>query len=112
FTLGEPFALADDNREGLVYARQLPSFKSKQVTLLGKLVTVKPVKTVNGEYMAFGTFLDEKGDWLDTVHFPDSHKKYPFRGSGFYRLTGKVTEEFGVFSVEVAVMKTVGLKGL
>ena len=62
--------------------------------------------------MAFGTFREEKGDRLDSVHFPDSHKKYPFRGSGFYRLTGKVTEEFGVYAVEVTVMEAVGLKQL
>ncbi|MEX2591194.1 MAG: hypothetical protein WD426_00370 [Anditalea sp.] len=45
-----------------------------------------------------------------TVHFPDSMKKYPLQGAGFYHLTGKVTEEFGVYAVEVVVMKTVGLK--
>ena len=51
--------------------------------------------------MYFGTFLDAEGDWVDTVHFPESSHNYPFQGKGFYRITGKVVEEFGVISVEV-----------
>lgn len=65
---------------------------------------------VKGEIMSFGTFLDENGDWLDTVHFPDSRNKFPFQGGGFYRIQGKVVEEFGVYSVEVTSLKLVGLK--
>jgi DNA polymerase-3 subunit alpha len=110
FPLSDPFELADDNRGGLVFARDLKVFKNKKVTLLGKLVTVKDVKTVKGQIMSFGTFLDEKGDWLDTVHFPDSRNKFPFQGAGFYRIAGKVTEEFGVYAVEVFSLKAVGLK--
>lgn len=110
FPLCDTFQLADDNREDLVYSRDLSQFKNKPVTLLGKLVTVKDVRTVNGQIMSFGTFLDENGDWLDTVHFPQNRAKYPFQGSGFYRIKGKVTEEFGVFSVEVNVLKPIGLK--
>jgi len=110
FPLCDSFLLADDNREGLVYARDLKKFKNKHVVLLGKLVTVKDVRTVKGEIMAFGTFLDENGDWLDTVHFPESRNKFPFQGGGFYRIHGKVVEEFAIFSVEVKLLKMVGLK--
>ncbi len=110
FPLCDVFQLADDNRKGLVYSKDLRQFKNKRVTLLGKLVTVKDVKTVKGQIMSFGTFLDENGDWLDTVHFPDTRNKLPFQGGGFYRITGKVVEEFDVYSVEVAFLKLVGLK--
>lgn len=110
FPLCDSFLLAGDNREGLVYARDLKNFKNKHVVLLGKLVTVKDVKTVKGEIMSFGTFLDENGDWLDTVHFPGSRNKFPFQGGGFYRIQGKVVEEFAVCSVEVTALKLVGLK--
>ncbi len=110
FPLCNSFQLADDQREGLVYAKDLTLFKNKQVTLLGKLVTVKDVKTVKGQIMSFGTFLDEDGDWLDTVHFPESRNRFPFQGGGFYKITGKVVEEFGVYSVEVSSLKPVGLR--
>ena len=49
-------------------------------------------------------------DWLDTVHFPSSLLRYPIEGRGFYRITGKVVEEFGVFSIEVEKMIKVGYK--
>lgn len=110
FPLCDSFLLVDDNREGLVHARDLKKFKSKYVVLLGKLVTVKDVKTVKGEIMSFGTFLDENGDWLDTVHFPGARNKFPFQGGGLYRIQGKVVEEFAVYSVEVTSLKLVGLK--
>ena len=54
--------------------------------------------------MFFGTFLDDRGEVFDTVHFPDSARKFPFRGRGFYSIKGKVTEDFGVYAVEVAWM--------
>jgi len=69
FPLCDVFQLADDNRKGLVYSKDLREFKNKRVTRLGKLVTVKDVKTVKGQIMSFGMFLDENGDWLDTVFF-------------------------------------------
>jgi len=111
FNLGDPFRLVDDDRKGLIYAKELPLYLNKRVTLLGRLVTTKDVRTVRREHMAFGTFLDERGNWLDTVHFPDMLKKFPFKGLGFYRITGKVTEEFGVYALEVMHMELVGLKG-
>jgi DNA polymerase-3 subunit alpha len=53
------------------------------------------------EHMAFGTFYDVKGEVFDTVHFPDSARKFPFRGRGFYEMKGKVTEDFGVYALDV-----------
>jgi len=35
------------------------------------------------------------------VHFPDSARKFPFRGRGFYDIKGKVIEEFGVYTIDV-----------
>ena len=51
--------------------------------------------------MCFGTFLDRKGNWLDTVHFPPTLKKYPLEGKGVYRLIGNVVEEFNFLTIEV-----------
>jgi DNA polymerase-3 subunit alpha len=55
--------------------------------------------------MNFGTFIDREGRFIDTVHFPQSASKYPFRGRGVYKLKGKVVEEFDFHSIEVAEME-------
>jgi DNA polymerase-3 subunit alpha len=55
--------------------------------------------------MYFGTFIDIDGDWIDTVHFPPSVKKYPFTGSGCYEIRGKVVEEYDFLSIEVEYLK-------
>jgi hypothetical protein len=54
--------------------------------------------------MHFGTFLDSEGMVFDTTHFPNTSKKYPFRGKGFYRVRGKVVEDFGYPMIEVDFM--------
>jgi DNA-directed DNA polymerase III PolC len=76
----------------------------KKVRMLGNLVTIKYVHTVKGEWMHFGCFLDDRGEFFDTVNFPDSLKKYPFRGYGVYLILGMVTEEFGFPSITVEKM--------
>ena len=60
--------------------------------------------------MSFGTFIDPQLNWIDTVHFPDSFRKYPLQGQGFYRITGKVVEDFGAYSLEVSHMQKLGYK--
>ena len=69
------------------------------------LVSVKRSKTSKGTLMNFGTFIDCHGDTLDTVHFPEAVRKYPFMGKGIYRMKGRVTEEFGYYSLEVGQME-------
>jgi error-prone DNA polymerase len=54
--------------------------------------------------MQFGCFLDRKGEFFDTVHFPGTLKKYPFTGQGVYLLEGRVSEEFGFPSVDIQKM--------
>jgi len=55
--------------------------------------------------MFFGTFLDENGHWIDTVHFPPIATKYIFRGKGIYRIKGKVLEEYDSLNIEVLYME-------
>ena len=86
-------------------ARDLPELAGKNVVTYGYYVTAKNTSTHKGDRMHFGTFLDQKGDFIDTVHFPPVAKKYPFRGRGVYRLCGKVMEEFDSISIEVNHMK-------
>ncbi|MFO7922245.1 MAG: hypothetical protein R6U58_00960, partial [Bacteroidales bacterium] len=76
----------------------------RTVRMVGDLVTTKYVRTVKKEIMQFGCFLDEKGEFFDTVNFPPVLKKYPFTGPGVYLIEGKVATEFGFPSVEVHKM--------
>ncbi len=101
FPLDSPFQLVKDQSLKGIKAKDLQSHLGKTVMILGYLVTVKYTRTVKGEVMNFGTFLDRDGDWIDTVHFPPVVKKHPFKGRAIYRIEGKVTEEFGFYSIEV-----------
>jgi DNA polymerase-3 subunit alpha len=62
-------------------------------------------ETSKKEKMYFGTFIDLKGQWIDTVHFPPSAKAFPFTGPGSYLIKGKVVEEYDFVSIEVMAMK-------
>lgn len=55
--------------------------------------------------MYFGTFLDQNGHWLDTVHFPDVAARYRFRGKGVYRVRGTVTMEYDCILIEAEYME-------
>lgn len=85
---------------GEIRASEMPGHVGKRVRIVGHLVTVKYIKTVRNEWMNFGCFIDPEGNYFDTTHFPSSLKDYPFRGSGTYLISGKVTEEFGYPSLE------------
>ena len=82
----------------------------KIIKIMGTYVTYKPVRTKKGELMAFGTFLDDEGNFFDTVHFPDILKAFPFKGGGVYLLMGKVVEEFGFPSIEAHKMAKLAIK--
>ena len=82
----------------------------KKDRMVGRLVTVKYVRTVKKELMHFGTFLDMHGEFFDTVHFHDSLKDYPFRGQGIYLIQGTINEEFGFSSVTVEKLAKLPLK--
>ncbi|MFY0598638.1 MAG: DNA polymerase III subunit alpha [Cyclobacteriaceae bacterium] len=104
FPLCNPFDLVDKGNIG-VLNKQLSGYVGRQVMMMGYLVTIKNTGTSKGERMNFGTFIDYEGQFIDTVHFPPSVKKCPFRGKGVYRLVGKVVEEFDFLSLEVSRME-------
>ncbi|WP_461302715.1 hypothetical protein [Aureisphaera sp.] len=39
------------------------------------------------------------------IHFPPVAKKYPFRGKGIYKITGKVVEEFDFLTIEASKLE-------
>ncbi|MBM3419916.1 MAG: DNA polymerase III subunit alpha, partial [Bacteroidetes bacterium] len=86
---------------GEINASQMTDCEGKRIKMVGHLATVKYIKTAKNEWMNFGCFIDPAGNFFDTTHFPSSLKDYPFRGSGTYLLSGKVTVEFGFPSLEV-----------
>jgi DNA-directed DNA polymerase III PolC len=99
FTLSNPFALADDDPSLYIPALQIGEHHGKVITVLAYFIARKHVTTKNNDHMFFGTFVDAALDWIDTVHFPDAATNYPLHTSGFYRITGKVTDDFGVYSI-------------
>lgn len=112
FTLSNPFGLVDDDPGKYTPSAELCRHLHKTVTCLVYFIAHKHAVTKNHEAMFFGTFVDSNLDWIDTVHFPEVARRYPPRQSGFYRVTGKVTEDFGVYTVEVSKMSKVGYKQL
>ena len=105
------FNMLKTNFRGEIRACELDNMIGKKVRMIGLLVTIKYVKTVKSELMHFGTFLDDKGEFFDTTHFPDSLKRYPFRGHGVYLILGKVVTEFGYASIEVEKLAKLPLQG-
>lgn len=110
FPLSNPFDFAADDGTTYTAAKDLALHQGKIITVLGYYIAYKVVPTVKGETMCFGTFLDHDYDWIDTVHFPESFKAYPLNKTGFYKITGKVVEDFGVYNIEVHHLIKIGLK--
>ncbi len=106
FPLRSPFELVDAAEcYDCIRADQLSYHSGKMVQILGYYVCQKSVRTVQGKMMAFGTWLDKRGQYFDTTHFPQLLKRYPFTGKGVYKIEGKVAEEFGFYSLEVLKME-------
>ena len=105
FSLSSPFNLLRDPPPVNLKAHDLKRVINKKTAIVGYLVNYKRTRTSKGENMYFGTFIDIDGDWIDTVHFPPSVKKYPFTGSGCYEIRGKVVEEYDFLSIEVEYLK-------
>ncbi len=110
FPLCDPFTLLRSNDLGNTFSHELIQKLHRKVEMVGYLVTTKDTSTKDGKRMHFGTFLDQRGKVFDTVNFPPVAKKFPFRGRGFYRLTGKVVEDFGYPMIEVDWMDKLPMK--
>ncbi|MEL6535885.1 MAG: DNA polymerase III subunit alpha [Bacteroidota bacterium] len=104
FPLCDPFSLLKSEDRGNTMAMQMMKRLGKRVSMIGYLITIKHTRTKDEKLMHFATFYDAQGRVFDTTHFPPVAKKYPFRGRGFYRLVGKVVEDFGYPMLEVIQM--------
>ncbi|MES1218481.1 MAG: DNA polymerase III subunit alpha [Bacteroidota bacterium] len=110
FPVCNPFEIVDDDPRKYKLAKDMKNHVGQAITFLGYHITHKPVHTIHGDMMSFGTFLDINSDWIDTVHFPEVHRRLPPK-VGFYYILGKVVEDFGVYSVEVINLEKAGIKG-
>ena len=104
------FDLLKTSFRGGPKARELPKLVGQTVKTLGLLVHIKYVRTKHNQLMHFGTFLDQEGQFFDTLHFPDSLSHWPFKGTGVYLLQGVVTEEFGQPSITISKMAKLEIK--
>jgi DNA-directed DNA polymerase III PolC len=105
FPLRDPFRLLPDKNYGDTPARELDKKLGLPVSIAGYLITTKDTRTRGGHMMHFGTFYDCNGDIFDTVHFPGTTQKHPFRGRGFYMIKGKVIADHDVITIEVSDME-------
>ena len=110
FCVVNPFALVAEDPVNFTPAKDMHLYKGKTIIMLAYFIARKHVITKNADAMFFGTFVDSNIDWIDTVHFPDAAKRYPLHNSGFYKIKGRVAEDFGVFSLEVSWMEKCGYK--
>jgi DNA-directed DNA polymerase III PolC len=101
------FDLLPPEQERGVAAKNLIQYLGKTIQILGLLIATKYVRTIRQEEMRFGTFFDCDSNFFDTVHFPPSLARSPFRGHGLYLITGTVVEEFGFASLEVQQMEKI-----
>ena len=111
FSIYSPFdlVLKEPEESPFVLAKNLPKYHGKEVWIKGHYVHAKRTTTSGGDQMFFGTFLDEEGNWLDTVHFPEIAKQYRFRGAGVYKVRGKVTIEYDALIVEASYMEKMAI---
>lgn len=110
FPLHSPVNLLESPVVSSVRASELPKLIGKTIEITGYYVHRKPTATKNGGRMYFGTWLDLDGQWLDTVHFPNS--KAQFTGPGYYSIRGKVVEEYGFYSIETQWMQRLKYRNL
>jgi DNA polymerase-3 subunit alpha len=111
FSIYSPFhlLLGEQEKNPVILAKDLPKFHGKEVWVMGHFIHAKRTTTSGGEHMFFGTLLDEEGNWLDTVHFPEVAQQYRFRGGGVYKIKGKVTIEYDALIIEASYMEKMAI---
>ncbi|MCK0157268.1 DNA polymerase III subunit alpha [Cellulophaga sp. F20128] len=110
FPLYSYFDLIAEKMESTTMAVDMPVYLHKEILLYGILVNTRFNTTKNNKNMRFSTFIDKSGDYFDVVHFTKVVDKYPIRGIGVYACYGRVTEEFGHYSLDAIWTKKIALQ--
>jgi len=110
FPLCSRFELLTDDFRGQIKAIDTVNNVGQKVTMVGYLTNTKSSTTRHGQYMQFGSFIDDENNTFEAVLFPDVYKKYPLQEKALYSITGKITEEFGVTSLEVHSLKRLEIR--
>lgn len=97
-----PFQLVESLPHSKVKSKDLRFMINQTVQVIAYLIHVKRTRIHNGKMMSFGVFVDVDGHWIDTVHFPEAAKNFPFRGPGCYLIRGKVMSELGFINIDVS----------
>ncbi len=104
------FDLLQTSFRGEISSTGMPELVGHSVRMIAVLVAIKSVRTKKNEKMYFASFMDVQGNFFEAVHFPDSLRKYPFRGNGVYLLYGKVINDLGALNLQVEKMAKMPLK--
>lgn len=97
-----PFDLIEDqSKRSQTSSRDLKQQIGKVISITGYLVHAKSTKAKNKQLMQFATFIDQKGEWIDAVIFPNRNQQNRYLSRSCYNIKGKVSEEFGHISLEV-----------
>ncbi|MAU70542.1 MAG: DNA polymerase III subunit alpha [Pseudozobellia sp.] len=110
FPLCDYFDLISEKLLSKALAKDMGGFSGKEMLLYGNVVNTRFHTTSQGKRMRLSTFIDQEGDYFDAVHFPSVVEKYQILGRGIYACYGKITEEFGHFSMDVIWTKKLHLK--
>jgi DNA-directed DNA polymerase III PolC len=105
FPLCSHFELLKNFPSNTIAAKDLKSRRGEIISTVGYMITYKSTNTKNSQKMAFGTYIGEKGEWIDTTHFPNVLKTYPIWRKGCYLIKGKVVDDFGFYSIDVTEMR-------
>lgn len=101
FPLCSYFQLINETLKPHIKATALKHHIDENVLLYGSLVNTRFHKTSQGKRIRFCTFIDQEGQYFDTVHFTKVVEKYPIHGLGVYACYGKVTADFDFYSLDI-----------
>ncbi|MNJ86608.1 DNA polymerase III subunit alpha [compost metagenome] len=107
FPLCNPFEILEKDPGKHVLAKDLANYVGREMVTYGYFISLKKIVSAKNQVVHFGTLFDKEGEQLDTVHFQKAALAYPFRGKGIYAISGRVSEEFGHFTIEVEKMEKI-----
>jgi error-prone DNA polymerase len=94
-----------------VPAREIARHAGKSIAMAGILVSEKMTQTKKGDLMEFVTFEDLTGIY-ETTFFPGAYRRYYqlLEGGRPFLLQGRVEEEFGAFTLNVARVERLDMR--